>query len=441
VPGNFPQCGIMSEISGVIDCLLRSRDDAAVITVEQAVQLVLKQIRPLAAEEVSVANALGRVLRDNVRANRNVPPFDNSAMDGFAVRWGDVAGATAQDPVILRVVETVPAGYVATHRVSKEAAIRIMTGAPMPRGADTVVRVEHTMGSGDTVRIDKTDGAGSHIRKAGEDIKRGEVILNKGRALTPADLGLLASVGKSRVKVFRRPTVGLISTGDELLNVDEPPLPGKIVNSNSYTLAAAIEQAGANPCFLGIARDSRKSLVAALKKALRLDVIMTSGGVSVGDYDFVKQALGDIGVRMQFWKVAQRPGHPMAFGRIGSKPVFGLPGNPVSSAVSFLLYARPALLKMMGHKNLFLPVVQATLEHDIRKGQGLKEFIRCRIQHAEGGIFVSSTGTQSSGVLKSLSLAQGLIVVHERERFLEKGSKVPVILLNPNDQLQAELGF
>jgi len=412
-----------------------------VLTVEQAVHAVLKQIRRLPREAVAVSDALGRVLGETVRSGRTVPPFDNSAMDGFAVRWRDVAGASRDVPVSLRVVDTVAAGYVATHRVSRGTAIRIMTGAPIPRGADTIIRVEHTTASRETVRIEKTDGARSHIRKAGEDIKKGEVILEEGRSLTPADLGLIASVGKSRVRVYRRPVVAVISTGDELLNVGDLPQPGKIVNSNRYTLSAAIQQAGAHPRFLGIARDSRRSLAKALRKALRFDAIITSGGVSVGDYDFVKDVLRDIGVRMHFWKVAQRPGHPMTFGRIGSKPVFGMPGNPVSCLVSFLLYARPALLKMMGHRNLFLPVVQATLEHDIRKSQGLKEFIRCRVQRTGAEVFVSSTGTQSSGVLKSLSLAQGLIVAHEREDFLQKGSKVPVILLNPNDQLQAELGF
>jgi molybdopterin molybdotransferase len=243
------------------------------------------------------------------------------------------------------------------------------------------------------------------------------------------------------VKVYRRPSVGLISTGDELLNVNDPPRPGKIVNSNSYTLAAAIEETGAIPHLLGIVRDNRKGLVAAVKRALRYDVIMTSGGVSVGDYDFVKEALGEVGVRMQFWKVAQRPGHPMAFGRISSKPVFGLPGNPVSSTVSFLLYARPALLKMMGHKKLFLPVVQAILEHPIQKNHRLKEFIRCRVRPLDGELSVSSTGTQSSGVLRSLSLAEGLIVAREEQTVLEKGSRVPVILLRQRDQLQMELGF
>jgi molybdopterin molybdotransferase len=362
-------------------------------------------------------------------------------MDGFAVRWADVSGAAPQTPATLRLIETIAAGQLARRRVSPGTAIRIMTGAPVPRGSDTIVRVEDTQPSGDRVIIRASDGAGSHVRKAGEDIRKGQLILPRGRQLTPADIGLLASVGRGRVGVYRRPEVGLISTGDELLRVDEPPRPGKIVNSNSYTLAAAIAEAGAVPRVLGIVRDSRRGLATALKRALRYDVVITSGGISVGDFDFVKEALGDIGVRMQFWKVAQRPGHPMAFGRIGAKPVFGLPGNPVSSAVSFLLYARPALLKMMGARHLFLPVITATLEHDIEKRHRLKEFIRCRIRRENGAPFVSSTGTQSSGVLRSLSLAQGLIVGHEEQALLRKGSQVPVILIGCQDQLQAELGF
>ncbi len=411
------------------------------ITVGEAIELVLRQIRPLSAEQVPLLRAHGRVLCEKVRAPRDVPPFDNSAMDGFAVRWRDVAGASKQSPVTLKVIDTVPAGYVSKHRVTTGVAIKIMTGAPLPRGSDAVARVEDTKAAGPLVSIHKSDGPGSHIRKQGEDIKKGQTILQKGRRLTPADLGLMASVGKSRVRVYRRPSVGVISTGDELLNIEDPPKRGKIVNSNSYTLAAAIEEAGAVPHILGIARDNRKGLASALEKALRYDVIMTSGGVSVGDYDFVKEVLHTVGMRMKFWRVAQRPGHPMAFGRIANKPVFGLPGNPVSSMVSFLLYARPALLKMMGYKNLFLPVVEATLEHEIRKNHRLKEFIRCRIRHENGQLFVGSTGTQSSGVLRSLSLAQGLIVAQEAAGDLKKGAKVSVILLNAHDQLQAEIGF
>ncbi len=411
------------------------------ITVEEAVQLILKQIRPLPAEEVSLVESHERVLCENVRAARHVPGFSNSAMDGFAVRWADVRQCSPDSPAVLRVLETVPAGYVAKHRLVGGTAIRIMTGAPVPNGSDTVVRVEDTETTGDQVRIHKVEGMGSHIRKAGEDIRKGETILQKGRKLTAADVGLMASVGKARVKVHRRPVVSILSTGDELLNVEDAPQPGKIVNSNSYTLAAAIAETGAIPRMLGIARDTRKGLVAAFKKALRHDVIVTSGGVSVGDFDFVKEAFGDIGVRMHFWRVAQRPGHPMAFGRVGAKPVFALPGNPVSSTVSFLLYARPALLKMMGHKKLFLPVTRAVLEHDIEKHHRLKEFIRCRIRRENENVFVSSTGTQSSGVLRSLSLAEGLIIAHEEEKLLAKGSVVPVLVLDYRDQLQGELGF
>jgi molybdopterin molybdotransferase len=412
-----------------------------VITVGEAVEIILKQISPLPGEEVPLVQANGRILMEDVRAGRNVPPFANSAMDGFAVRWQDVAHASPATPVTLKMIDEVPAGHVSKHRVREGTAIKIMTGAPVPRGADTIVRVEYTTSSTDAVRISKRDPSGSHIRGAGEDIKKGQVILEKGKFLTPADIGLMASVGKSRVRVYRRPTVALISTGDELLEVEDRPTRGKIVNSNSYTLAAAVQESGAIPRRLGIVRDTRKKLAEAFRKALRYDAVITTGGVSVGDYDLVKEALEDAGVRMQFWKVAQKPGHPMAFGRAGKKPVFGLPGNPVSSAVSFILYARPALLKMMGHRKLYCPVIQATLEHEIRKSPGLKEFIRCRLRYEDGRSLASSTGTQSSGVLRSLSLAQGLIVAAEEQTFLEKGSRVPVILLDHHDLFQEEMGF
>lgn len=411
------------------------------VSVEEASRIILRQVSPLPWEEVALLQAAGRVLFENVRASRNVPPFANSAMDGYAVRWLDVARASATDPVTLSVLEDVPAGYVARRRVTKGNATRIMTGAPVPRGADAIVRVEYTEFIGDRVRISRVDGQGSHIRGIGEDIQKGRPILKKGKLLTSADIGLLASVGKSRVRVYRRPTVAIISTGDELLEVDDSPQPGKIVNSNSYTLSAAVQEIGAVPHLLGIVRDKRKSLASAFKRALHYDVVITSGGVSVGDYDLVKGALLDVGVRMALWRVAQRPGHPFAFGRMGSKPVFGLPGNPVSSAVSFLLYARPALLKMMGHKSFFLPVIHATLEHEIKKTKGLKEFIRCCLREDDGRSFASSTGTQSSGVLHSLSLAQGLIVCKEEETLLPKGSQVPVILLRHQGLLSGELGF
>ncbi|MFQ5906902.1 MAG: gephyrin-like molybdotransferase Glp, partial [bacterium] len=265
------------------------------ISVEEAVRIILGQVSPLPGEKVPLLQASGRVLFENVRARHSVPPFRNSAMDGFAVRWLDVAQASPTNPVTLRVLEDVPAGYVAKHRISEKTAVRIMTGAPIPRGADTIVRVEHTESARGQVRVSIVDGPGSHIRDAAEDIRKGQTILEKGKLLTSADIGLLASVGKGQVRVHRRPTVAVISTGDELLEVDDPPKPGKIVNSNSYTLSAAVQETGAVPHLLGIVQDKRKSLAAVFKKALRYDVVITSGGVSVGDYDVVKEALADVG--------------------------------------------------------------------------------------------------------------------------------------------------
>ena len=425
----------------LLECSFGSSDDRFVISVNEAVRTILEQISPLPGEEVPILQAGGRVLCEDVRARRSVPPFANSAMDGFAVRWQDVAHAAEFPPVTLKLVEAVAAGYVAKRRVSEGVAIKVMTGTPIPVGADTVMRVEHTESHGEHVLIKAVDGPGSHVRQAGEDIQKGELALEKGKLLAPADIGLLASIGKSRVRIFRRPRVAVISTGDELLDVRDSPRPGKIVNSNGYTLAAAIQEIGAAPVSFGIVRDKRKSLVAALKRAARCDAVMTSGGISVGDYDLVKEALGEAGARIEFWKVAQKPGHPLAFGRLRNKPVFGLPGNPVSSAVSFLLYVRPALLKMMGHRNLFLPVIQATLEHEIKKSRGVKEFIRCRIRTDNGRSFVSSTGAQGAGVLRSLAMAQGLIVASEEQTQLEKGSEVPVILLGRLEALNEELGF
>ena len=415
---------------------------ACMTTVNQAVQLVLESVSPLPSEKVAVADGLGRVLCEDVRSGRDVPAFANSAMDGFAVRWNDLAGAAPAAPVSLRVREAVAAGAVSRKRVLPGTAIRIMTGAPVPAGADAVVRVEYTETRGDRVAVFRTDGEGSHIRPAGEDIRKGQSVLERGKVLGAADIGLLASIGKATVKVCRRPVVAIVATGDELIGVEDRPARGKVVNSNGYTLSSAVREIGAVARSFGIVRDSRKSLAATFRKALACDAVITSGGVSVGDYDYVKDALGDAGVRMLFWKVAQRPGHPMAFGRKGKKPVFGLPGNPVSSLVSFILYVRPALLKMMGHESLFMPVVRAKMAHDVRTAPGLTEFVRCRLDEDNGRFVAASTGTQSSGVLRSLSLAQGLVVAREDQTVLRKGSFAPAILLDHRARwLRKEMGF
>lgn len=411
-------------------------------TVNEAVKLILGTVSPVPTERVAVADGLGRVLCENVRSGRNVPSFANSAMDGFAVRWNDLASASSTAPVTLEVREAVAAGSVARRRVLPGTAIRIMTGAPVPAGADAIVRVEYTETRGDRVAVFRTDGKGSHIRAAGEDIRKGQLILERGKLLGAPDIGLMASIGKATVTVRRRPVVAIIATGDELIGVEDKPAPGKVVNSNGYTLASAVREVGAVPKSFGIVRDSRKRLAGVFRKALACDALITSGGVSVGDYDYVKDALEDAGMRMLFWRVAQRPGHPMAFGRIGRRPVFGLPGNPVSSLVSFILYVRPALLRMMGHENLFMPVVRAKMAHDVRTAPGLKEFVRCRLEQENGRFLASSTGTQSSGVLRSLSLAQALIVAREDQTLLRKGTYAPAILLEDRARLgQKEMGF
>ena len=411
-------------------------------TVNQAVTLILDSVSPLPSEKVAVAEGLGRVLCEDIRSARNVPAFANSAMDGFAVRWADLAAASSAAPASLSIRGGVAAGVVSRKRVLPGTAIRIMTGAPVPAGADAIVRVEYTETRGDRVAVFRTDGLGSHIRPAGEDIRKGQLVLERGKLLGAADIGLMASIGKATVRVRRRPVVAIVATGDELIGVEDRPSRGKVVNSNGYTLSSAVHEAGAIAKSFGIVRDSRNRLAATFRKALDCDVLITSGGVSMGDYDYVKDALQDAGVHMRFWKVAQRPGHPMAFGSKGPRPVFGLPGNPVSSLVSFILYVRPTLLKMMGHDSLFMPVVRAKLAHDMKTAPGLKEFIRCRLEEDNGRFLASSTGTQSSGVLRSLSLAQALVVAREDQTMLRKGSHAPAILLDPRSRwLQREMGF
>ena len=415
---------------------------ADMTTVKEAVDLVLDTVSPLPCEKVPLDESLGRVLCEDVRSGRNVPSFANSAMDGFAVRWSDVADASPSAPVSLDVREALGAGRVSRKRVLSGTAIRIMTGAPVPVGADAIVRVEYTASAGGRVVVSRTDGQGSHIRTAGEDIRKGDVVLEHDRVLGIPDIGLLASIGRPNVRVHRRPVVAIIATGDELIGVEDRPASGKVVNSNGYTLSSAVAEVGAVPKSFGIVRDDRESLIQAFRDALACDALITSGGVSVGDYDYVKDALAQAGVRMRFWRVAQRPGHPMAFGAKGSKPVFGLPGNPVSSLVSFILYVRPALLKMMGHESLFMPVVRAKIAHDIKTARGLKEFVRCRLDEENGRLLASSTGTQSSGVLRSLSLAQGLVVAREDQTVLRKGTYAPAILLDQRRRwLQKEMGF
>jgi molybdopterin molybdotransferase len=411
------------------------------ISVHDALTMILETVSPLAGERVGLLQAVGRVLTEEIRSEREVPPFANSAMDGYAVRWDDVRAASADQPVELTVVEVIQAGAVPAQAVTTGTASKIMTGAVVPPGADTVIRVEDTEEHDGRVWIKRQERPGTHIRADGEDIRRGQMVLEKGRVLRPADIGLLASIGRSTVLVHQRPRVAILSTGNELVEVDEALRPGQIVNSNAYTLAAAVQEAGGQPVPLEIARDTLEEIRAALNEAVRHDVVLSTGGVSVGDFDFVKAAMDELGIRRLFWQVAQRPGKPLTFGLLRERPYFGLPGNPVSALVCFYLYVRPALARMQGQEKLFLPVVSAAVGEDIPKAKGLTEFVRCRLTRTNGHYEVHSTGSQSSGVLSSLSLGEGLVIGPTDLALLPKGMNVKVIVLDADQFAGREAPF
>lgn len=376
-------------------------------------------------------------MAESVHSNRDVPPFRNSAMDGYAVRGDDVQGASAQQPVTLKVLETIAAGAVPQAPVTSGTAVKIMTGSPMPDGADTVVRVEDTSMSGDTVKIVAAPSAGTNVRHPGEDIRIGDTVLEEGHSLRPADIGLLASLGMATVLVRRRPVVAILATGDELVELGEPLAPGQIANSNAYTLAAAVEEAGAIPRLLGIVRDDMEIARAAFAEALQSDVVLSTGGVSMGNFDLVRDVLASLGVKERFWKVAQKPGRPLAFGMHGDTPVFGLPGYPVSSLLCFYVYVRPVLRKMMGLSAVHLPVVPAVLEEDLKASDGLTDFVRCVLEGSEGNYRARVTGSQGSGVLRSMSLGGGLIIVPADVRHVARGSSVRVLKLRDDSSTEA----
>ncbi len=378
-----------------------------------------------------ILDALGLIAAEDMTSTERVPPFDNSAMDGYAVRAEDTRGASEKHPVELKVTMNLPAGKHTSHSVGKGEAMRIMTGAPIPPGADAVVQVELTTSvSENGVQILREHEKGKNIRQAGEDIDIGQNVLRVGEEMTPAKIGVLASVGKASVKVIRRPVVAILATGDELLDVNEPIEPGKIRTSNSYTLISQTRACGAEPLYLGIARDTLEDMRAHLSKGLSADMIVSSGGVSVGDFDYVKDALQELGVEFKFTKVAIKPGKPTVFGVHGGKPIFGLPGNPVSSMVIFEEFVRPALLKMMGRNRLFRPVVEAILDEDIQKKPDRMHLIRANAYQEGVDYHVSTTGPQGSGILVSMDRANAIIMFPRGKKKMNKGERATVQLID-----------
>jgi molybdopterin molybdotransferase len=400
------------------------------ISVEKALQTILTRFRPLGLEKITILEALGRVIGEDIFASRSIPPADNSAMDGYALRYLDTEGANKRKPVVLKIIEDIPAGKIAKKKLKKGEAARIMTGAIIPDGADAVLRQEDTEKNGQTVSIFTSIEKGRDIRLAGEDVQKGECVLTKGTVIRPAQIGMLASLGYSLVSVHRRPRVAIIATGDELVDIKNDLPPGRIVNSNSYALAAQVLACGGEPLMLGIARDKKSVLQRKFKKARSADLIISSGGVSVGEFDFVKDVMREVGNTMNFWQVAMRPGKPLAFGEIDRVPLFGLPGNPVSVMVSFEQFVRPCLLKMQGHTRIFRQTIKAISAQEIKKKKGIKHFIRAIVRKEKDNYIVSTTGDQGSGILKSMVLANALIVLEENVTQVKKGMPVNVQLMD-----------
>jgi len=400
------------------------------ISLEEALQTILAGCHPLGLETVDILEAFGRVIGEDVFAPREIPAAANSSKDGYAVRWSDTKGVKAGKPVELRVIETIAAGSTPRKTLKEGQAARIMTGAVMPKGADAVVRREDTEERGKTVLIKIRASKGLDIRFPGEDVKKGERVIQAGSILRPGHIGMLAALRKAFVSVYQKPRVAILSTGDELVDIETDPPPGMVVNSNSYSLAAQVLDCGGIPILLGICRDQKAELVEKFQIARRADVILSSGGVSVGDFDFVKDVMGDIGNAMHFWQVAMRPGKPLAFGSIDSVPLFGLPGNPVSVMVSFEQFVRPYLLKMQGHTRIFHETLTAQSAQDIKKGSGIKHLIRAVVQKEKGRYVAHVTGEQGSGIMKSMVDANAFIVLNEKVSFVKKGDKVVLQLLD-----------
>ena len=405
------------------------------IQVSEARRIILENSHVGGVEVVSLTDCLGRVLARSVHASRDVPPTNNSAMDGFALTAVQAAGASKSAPVFIPVSRTIRAGDWPGAAVNSNRAVKIMTGAPIPDGVDTVVRVEDTSFKDGCLVLCNPPRVGGNIRAAGEDIAAGSDILEAGRCIGPVDMGLVASQGIAQLTVYRRPTVAIIATGDEVVNLGEVPREAQIFSSNSYSLMGLVRECGAIPRLLGISRDDPVQLAEMIREGFTSDVVVTSGGVSMGDYDYLKEVLEEIGARVLFSRVAQKPGKPMTFGVMGWKPIFALPGNPVSAALSFELYARPSIRKMMGHTRLFRPTVKATMEQDIRKKKGRRNFIRGIVERRDGIFYARTTGAQGSGILRSMSLANGIIVLPEDTDGVDAGQQVDVYLLNSDDAL------
>ncbi|EAT15558.1 molybdopterin molybdotransferase MoeA [Desulfuromonas acetoxidans] len=394
------------------------------LSFQQARQTILDHVTPLGVERVGLLDASERIVAEDIIAPWSLPVWDNSAMDGFAVRHDDCSNDGT-----LTISGYIPAGGYSNDPVQPGTAVRIMTGAPIPPGADTVVPFEETSEKGDQLTIRGSVTVGDHIRVKGEDITDGENILTAGSLLRPAEIGLLATFNKVIVPVYRRPRVAILATGDELIEPGTPPNNHQIVNCNSFAVAAALKEIGAEPILLGIARDNRESHLQKIKEGLKADALITSAGVSAGDRDLVRDILEELDVKSVFWKIDIKPGRPTAFAMYGDKPVFSLPGNPVSTMITFEEFVKPALLKMMGHRRVFHPTVRAILKDDVKKKSGRTQFMRVFVTMQNGQYLASTSGDQNTGILKTMIRANGLAILPAAPDHIGSGAQVDVQLI------------
>lgn len=424
-----PDGKIRPGCSRIIDCEQGKRSnleegDIRMLEYEEAREMILRRISPLGVERVPLDAAAGRSLAEEVRAPGDLPPWDNSAMDGYAVRSADCRGEA-----VLAIAGYQTAGGPGAGAVPPGGAVRIMTGSPIPPGCDAVVPFEDAEERDGSVRIPAPVRPRMHIRFRGEDVRAGERIILRGESLRPPEISLLASFGMARISVYRKPRVAILSTGDELVELGEASGGGKIVNSNSHALAAAVVEAGGEPVVLGIARDEREDLREKLSEGLAADALVTSAGVSAGDRDLVREVLAGLGVENVFWKVLVKPGGPTAFGVAGRRPVFSLPGNPVSSLITFEVFVRPALRKMTGaHRPVKTPVA-ATLAEAVEKKAGKTHFLRVMVESGAEGYIARTAGDQNTGILRTLVLANGIAILPRERTTFAAGEKVDVLLL------------
>lgn len=397
----------------------------------EACEAILRDVTPLDTEIVPLRQALGRVLAEDVRSPLALPPWDNASMDGYAVRSSDVHSADANAPAVLRVVGTVAAGASTTRALDAGEAMRIMTGAPVPSGADSVIRVEDTDAGESTVRVFADRDVLRNIRPRGEDLAKGDLAARTGEQLHPGHIGLLASVGHGQVRVYRRPRVAVLASGDELVDVDrfDEVLSGaKIVTSNSYSLDAAVRQAGAEPVSLGTVGDDPVAMRERLTTC-DCDLLLTTGGVSVGEFDFTRSVLAELGATHRFWRVRIRPGAPVGFGLLRGTPWLGLPGNPVSTLVTFELFARPAIRKMQGHSLLFRRPARVRLAESVTINAPLTHFLRAEVRDADNELVAKLTGPQGSGLLSSMARANALLIIPAARTRIEAGEFVDALML------------